>query len=130
MFKRIIGKAYGVRSVDGKQFNRTEAQSEVFLGSLAFGELFVQFIEDNEFAVYLVNNLLRRVWSSRSRGLRRMLRRQCRHRTRCRPRSIRRRLSSRHGRLSRPACIGIAHSGHSGAGHPSCPGDPHRSPSR
>lgn len=58
IFKKIVGRAYGERSDDGAEFIRTEAMAERFLGGLAFGQLFVMFIEDPVFASNFVNKIM------------------------------------------------------------------------
>lgn len=58
VFKKIISRAYGERSDDGREHVRTERLSEIFLGSAAFGELFVAFIEDPAFASKFISELM------------------------------------------------------------------------
>ena len=46
VFKEVIGKAYGVRSLDGKRFIKSQEASDAFFTSEAWSELFIEFFTD------------------------------------------------------------------------------------
>ena len=56
--KTIIEKSYGVKSLDGKRFNKSEEITNAFLQSEAYSELYMGFLANpNEF-VDFVNGIL------------------------------------------------------------------------
>jgi hypothetical protein len=57
-FKKIVLKAYGVRSADGTMFSKSEEATEQFENSGAMDELLVQFFQDATVASNFVNGVL------------------------------------------------------------------------
>jgi len=57
-FKWILGKAYGVRSEDGKHFIKKPEYAEEFFTSEAFSELFMHFMNDADYAAKFINAIL------------------------------------------------------------------------
>ena len=56
--KDLIMKSYGIKSSDGKRFEKTEAITTEFTQTLAFDKLFTELISDDEAAAEFVNNLI------------------------------------------------------------------------
>lgn len=57
-FKSLILKSYGVKSLDGKRFEKSEKLSTEFSQSPAFDELYFGMITDANKAAEFVNNLI------------------------------------------------------------------------
>lgn len=58
LFKELILLAYGEKSPDGKRFVKSKEISEAFTQTNAYSELFMDMIQDEEFAVTFVNGLV------------------------------------------------------------------------
>lgn len=57
-FKSLILKAYGVKSVDGRRFEKSEQLSTEFSQTLAFDDLYFRMITDANTASDFVNKLI------------------------------------------------------------------------
>lgn len=57
IFKEFILKAYGVKSADGKRFEKSEAISEAFSQTGAFDVLYIKLLSDTKFAIDFVNSV-------------------------------------------------------------------------
>jgi hypothetical protein len=57
-FKMIIGKAYGIRSEDGKTFEKNAYDREQFLCSEAYSELFMELITDANAATEFIKGVV------------------------------------------------------------------------
>ena len=57
-YKDLILKAYGVKSTDGKRFEKSEEAARDFFQSVAFDTLFDEVLESPEAAEALVNGML------------------------------------------------------------------------
>lgn len=58
MFKQIIMKAYGEKSLDGKHFMKSDEIRQNFECSPAYSELFMELATNSDSAAEFVNNLL------------------------------------------------------------------------
>lgn len=58
MFKTIILKSYGVKSADGRGFEKSEALSEAFSHTEAYSELFMQLLSDEVAAASFMNGVI------------------------------------------------------------------------
>jgi hypothetical protein len=58
VIKDIIVKSYGVKSPDGKRFEKTDAIRDAFLESPAFDALFMEMITNVEGAIEFMNGIL------------------------------------------------------------------------
>lgn len=58
LFKKIILKAYGEKTPDGKYFNKSEALSDAFSHTEAYSELFMELATDSEAASAFVNGII------------------------------------------------------------------------
>ena len=55
MFKEIISKAYGIKSLDGKRMVKSEQISEEFMQTEAYSELLMELLTDPEAAAAFIN---------------------------------------------------------------------------
>jgi len=58
LFKEIILKAYGEKSVDGKRFVKSKELSEAFSQTEAFNELVMEIINDDKKAAAFIQGIL------------------------------------------------------------------------
>lgn len=58
MFKDLICKSFGVKSLDGKSFTRPADKLEEFKGTEAFSQLFMELATDDEKALEFVQGIL------------------------------------------------------------------------
>lgn len=58
IFEEIIDMSYGVRSEDGKRFNKSKALTEEFKTSAAYDEFFMEIVTDAEKAAQFVNGIV------------------------------------------------------------------------
>lgn len=58
VFKTIILKSYGEKSVDGKRFIKSDEAREAFEQSAAYSELFMEFLTDEQKAIEFVNGII------------------------------------------------------------------------
>ena len=58
IFKEIIMKSYGEKSIDGRQFVKNDEVREKFVCSPAYSELFMELATNDESAAEFINNLL------------------------------------------------------------------------
>lgn len=58
VFKTLILKSYGIKSPDGKQFQKSEEITKAFEQSEAYSELFVSLCTNAEEAVKFINGVL------------------------------------------------------------------------
>ncbi len=57
-FKEMILKAYGVKSPDGKRFEKSKELSEAFSQTEAYSELFMELVTDADAAAAFVNGII------------------------------------------------------------------------
>ena len=58
IFKDIIFKSYGIKSADGKHFEKSEEISKKFSETEAYSELFMELATDDVAAVNFINGIL------------------------------------------------------------------------
>lgn len=58
LFKEIILKAYGEKSMDGRRFIKSKELSEAFSQTEAYSELFMQLATDTEAASKFINGIM------------------------------------------------------------------------
>lgn len=58
VFKEIISRCVGRRSVDGKRFLKDETHTQEFMSSEAYSELFVEFLTKPELFVAFINGII------------------------------------------------------------------------
>lgn len=58
VFKGIILKAYGVKTADGKRFEKSEEISKAFEQTEAYSELFMELVTDAEKAAAFINGIV------------------------------------------------------------------------
>lgn len=58
IFKELILKAYGEKSLDGKRFIKSEELSEAFAQTEAYAELFMELATDADAASKFVNGIM------------------------------------------------------------------------
>ena len=58
IFKKLILKAYGVKSPDGRRFIKSKELSEEFSQTEAYSELFMELAQDAEKAAEFVNGIV------------------------------------------------------------------------
>ena len=58
LFKEIILKAYGEKSMDGRRFIKSKELSEAFSQTEAYSELFMQLATDTEAASTFINGIM------------------------------------------------------------------------
>lgn len=57
-FKRIILKAYGEKSADGRRFIKSDALSEAFSQTEAYSNLYIELVTDAEVAAAFINGII------------------------------------------------------------------------
>lgn len=57
IFKDFILKAYGIKSVDGKRFEKSEEISTAFSQTGAYDALYIKLLSDTKFAIDFVNSV-------------------------------------------------------------------------
>ena len=57
MLKNIVLMSYGVRSLNGDRFEKSEAMSEAFSHTNAFSDLMISFFEDIQNAIDFMNGI-------------------------------------------------------------------------
>lgn len=57
-FKEIILKSYGIKSIDGRRFEKSEEISKAFSQTEAYVTLFTQLAEDADAAAEFVNGIM------------------------------------------------------------------------
>lgn len=57
IFKEFLLKAYGIKSADGKRFEKSEEISEAFSQTGAFDVLYMRLLSDTQFAIDFVNSV-------------------------------------------------------------------------
>ena len=58
VFKEIILKAYGERSLDGKYFRKSKELAEAFSQTEAYTELYVELVTNTEAAIEFMNGII------------------------------------------------------------------------
>lgn len=58
VFKGIILKAYGVKTADGKRFEKSEEISKAFEQTEAYSELFMELVTDADKAAAFINGII------------------------------------------------------------------------
>lgn len=58
IFKELILKSYGVKSADGRRFEKSEQLSTEFSQTEAFSQLYVQLATDADAATSFINNIV------------------------------------------------------------------------
>ena len=58
LFKEIITKAYGEKSLDGKRFIKNKELTEAFTQTEAYSELFVELASNADEAVKFINGIM------------------------------------------------------------------------
>ena len=58
IFKKVIMKAYGVKSPDGKRFSKSDELSKEFTETEAYSELFMELLSDTDAATAFVNGII------------------------------------------------------------------------
>lgn len=58
LFEKIILKAYGEKSADGKRFIKSEELSAAFAQTEAYSELFMELVTDAEKAAAFINGII------------------------------------------------------------------------
>lgn len=58
IFKELILKAYGVKSNDGKRFEKSEEISNAFAQTEAYSQLFMELATDEKAAADFINNIV------------------------------------------------------------------------
>lgn len=58
IFKELILKSYGRKSVDGKYFEKSEEISRQFMHTEAFSNLYVKMMQDSTFAAEFFNKVI------------------------------------------------------------------------
>lgn len=58
MFKDIIRKSYGEKSLDGKRFMKSKEITDSFAATEAYSELFMEFLEHPESAAAFINAII------------------------------------------------------------------------
>jgi len=58
VFKDLIRKAYGEKSIDGKHFIKNKDITDSFTATEAYSKLFMSFLEDAESAAEFVNGII------------------------------------------------------------------------
>ena len=58
IFKKVIMKAYGVKSPDGKRFIKSDELSKEFTETEAYSELFMELLSDADAAAAFVNGII------------------------------------------------------------------------
>ena len=58
VFKQIVAKAYGVKSADGKHFRKSKEIFENFESTVAYDELFFEFISKPDIAAAFIKGII------------------------------------------------------------------------
>lgn len=58
VFEDLIAKSYGVKTVDGKGFDKNPKHFEAFKQTLAYDELFMELATDDKAAAAFVNGII------------------------------------------------------------------------
>lgn len=58
LFKEIITKSYGEKSLDGKRFIKNQELTEAFIQTEAYSELFVELASNADEAVKFINGIM------------------------------------------------------------------------
>ena len=58
LFKEIITKSYGEKSLDGKRFIKNKELTEAFIQTEAYSELFVELASNADEAVKFINGIM------------------------------------------------------------------------
>lgn len=58
IFKEIIGKAYGRKSLDGRRFEKSEEMTREFMQTEAYSELFTELATDADAAAAFFNGIV------------------------------------------------------------------------
>ena len=58
LFKEIISKSYGEKSLDGKRFIKNKELTEAFIQTEAYSELFVELASNADEAVKFINGIM------------------------------------------------------------------------
>ena len=58
LFKEIIMKSYGEKSLDGKRFIKNQELTEAFIQTEAYSELFVELASNADEAVKFINGIM------------------------------------------------------------------------
>lgn len=58
LFKELVLKAYGVKSLDGKRFEKSEELSTAFAQTAAYPDLFMKLAMDADAAARFVNGIM------------------------------------------------------------------------
>lgn len=58
IFKKVIMKAYGVKSPDGMRFIKSDELSKEFTETEAYSELFMELLSDTDAATAFVNGII------------------------------------------------------------------------
>lgn len=61
IFKDLIRKAYGEKSLDGKRFMKNKEITDSFTATEAYSELFMEFLTDADSAADFVNGIIPKV---------------------------------------------------------------------
>lgn len=61
VFKNIIMKAYGVKSLDGKRFEKSDEISRAFVQTEAYNVLFMELLRDAQSAADFMNGIVPQV---------------------------------------------------------------------
>lgn len=61
IFKELILKAYGIKHIDGKRFEKSEAISNAFAQTEAYSELFIELGTNAEAAAEFFNGIIPKV---------------------------------------------------------------------
>jgi hypothetical protein len=67
VFKDMIRKAYGEKSLDGKRFMKSQEITDSFTSTEAYSKLFMEFLQDSKAASDFVNGLVPAVASDKSK---------------------------------------------------------------
>lgn len=68
LFKEIIMKSYGVKSLDGKRMEKSKEISEAFVQTEAYSELFMEIISDTDAAAKFIQAVLPQVDGDKPTG--------------------------------------------------------------
>ena len=58
LFKDIIRRSYGEKSLDGKRFIKSKEQTEAFMQTEAYSELFMELAGDDKAATEFINGIV------------------------------------------------------------------------
>lgn len=66
VFKDLIRKAYGEKSIDGKRFMKNKEITDSFTATEAYSELFMEFLMDPDSATDFINGIIPQVTDNKS----------------------------------------------------------------